>query len=117
MDETVVYRWSEGEFIAPQKISGPGGRALGLITRGDQQYLILVKFITGTREAPQTLQSSAIFRIEGGTFTEIGTFPTCGGTDVAIFKVGDETLVAVSESLSKEVHFWTPTHIYRFISK
>jgi hypothetical protein len=116
-DETVVYRWSQGEFVAPQKISGPGGRALGMITKENHQYLILVKFITGAREAPQTLQSSDIFRAEGEVFTTIGTFPTSGGTDVAVFKVGGDMLVAISESLSADVHFKTPTHIYRFIGK
>jgi hypothetical protein len=116
-DETVVYRWSQGGFVAPQKISGPGGRALGMITKENHQYLILVKFISGARKAPQTLQSSDIFRVKGEVFTNIGTFPTSGGTDVAVFKVGGDMLVAISESLSADVHFKTPTHIYRFIGK
>jgi hypothetical protein len=116
-NETVVYRWSQGEFVAPQRISGPGGRALGMITKENQRYLILVKFITGTREAPQTIQSSEIFRVEGEAFTNIGTFPTSGGTDVSVFKVGGDMLVAISESLSADVHFKAPSHIYRFIGK
>jgi hypothetical protein len=115
--ETAVYRWSHDEFVAPQKISGPGGRALAVFTEENQQYLILVKFITGAREAPQTIQSSEIFRVQGEVFTNIGTFPTRGGTDVAVFKVGGDMLVAIAESLSADVHFKTPSHIYRFIGK
>jgi hypothetical protein len=115
--ETVVYRWSQGRFVAPQTISGPGGRALAVITKENAQYLILVKFITGGREAPQTIQSSEIFKVQEEVFANIGTFPTSGGTDVAVFKVGVDTLVAISESLSADVHFKTPSHIYHFIGK
>jgi hypothetical protein len=42
------------------------------------------------------------------------TFPTFGATDAAVFSIGREKFIAIAESLTKDVRFRTPTHIYRF---
>ncbi|MDT7630962.1 MAG: hypothetical protein QOI50_2892, partial [Pseudonocardiales bacterium] len=41
-------------------------------------------------------------------------FPTSGGTDVAVYPDGNDTLVAVSNSLTADVRFSTETVIYSF---
>ena len=57
---------------------------------------------------------SVIYRLEAGRLNTVATFPTSGGTDAAAFSIGNQSFLAVAESLTKAVRFRTPSRIYRF---
>ena len=51
--------------------------------------LIRVNFILGTPADPRPALDSQVYEWDGGTLREVATFPTCGGTDVAVLADGD----------------------------
>lgn len=114
LGDTLLYRWDGERFARHQVLSGPGGREFAFLSDGGESYLIQVNFLTGTPQAPETALRSVIYRMSEGKLVVADTFATFGATDVAAFKVGNETFVAVAESLSKEVRFRTDSRIYAF---
>ncbi len=76
--------------------------------------MIQVNFITGTPANPNTALRSVIYRLKSGQLNVAGTFPTSGATDAAAFSIGSQAFVAITESLTKDVRFRTPSRIYRF---
>ena len=112
--ETLLYRWNGKTFIEHQILSGPGGREFADVEYNGERYVIQVNFITGTPLNPNTALHSVIYRFQAGQLQVVGTFPTFGATDAAVFSVGSQTFVAIAESLTKDVRFRTPSRIYRF---
>jgi EPTP domain len=114
--DSLLLRWDGERFAPHQVLESTGGREFALLRNGNGLYLIRINFITGTRENPNTALNSQIYRWEDGRFGVVSEFPTFGGTDVAVYAEGDETRVAVSNSLTADVHFSTDTIIYTFTS-
>ncbi|WP_432730654.1 hypothetical protein [Variovorax sp. W6] len=116
-DKTTLYKWSDGRFVPHQVLSGPGGREFEWIPdsegNGDGGWLVLVNFLHGTREAPITQLQSVIYRMRGGELVPVQNFPTSGGTDAASFESGGQRYLVVTNSLSAEVRFRTPSRVYR----
>jgi pimeloyl-ACP methyl ester carboxylesterase len=114
VDDSILYRWDGGRFQIHQKLVGAGGREFALIESGEDIYLVLVRFITGNPQAPNTVLDSVLYRMEKGILKEVERFTTNGGTDVEVFSHNQETLLVVCESLTEEVRFRTDTKIFRF---
>ena len=114
LGDTLVYRWNGTAFVEHQILSGPGGREFAYLEHKGERYVIQVNFITGTPASPNTALASVIYRLEAGRLNIVGTFPTSGGTDAAVFSIGGQSFVAIAESLTKDVRFRTPSRIYRF---
>ncbi|MFI9387873.1 hypothetical protein [Kutzneria sp. NPDC052558] len=112
--ESLVYRWDGSTFVEHQVLAGKGGREFALVENAAGLHLIRVNFIIGPRENPTTALQSQVYRWEDGRFVVVEEFPTAGGTDVAVIGDGEDTLVAVSNSLTPDTHFSTETVIYRF---
>lgn len=114
LGETLLYRWNGQRFVEHQILSGPGGREFAYLEHRGEGYLIQVNFITGTPAKPNPALQSVIYRFQAGQLKIVGTFPTLGATDAAVFSVGTQAFVAVAESLNENVRFKTPSRIYRF---
>ena len=112
--DSLLYRWEGGKFVRHQVLTGKGGREFALVQDDAGLYLIRVNFIIGPRENPTTALQSQVYRWEDGQFAVAAEFPTAGGTDVAVIADGDDTLVAVANSLTPDIQFSTETVIYRF---
>lgn len=112
--ESLVYYWDGSSFQIRQRLKGAGGREFTLIRNGEDVYVAQIRFITGTREAPNTALESVIYRVEDGYLEEIKKFPTLGGTDVSSITVKGETWIIVTESLTKEQRFRVDSQVYRF---
>lgn len=111
MGETVLMRHDGRRYVRQQTICGPGGRELLWDEAGQQ--LLVVHFIQGSREAPQPLLRSVFHRFEAGRLVPATSFETCGGTDAVLFTEAGVRHLAVSESLSPQVRFRTPSRVYR----
>jgi hypothetical protein len=73
-----------------------------------------VNFLQGTREAPQTRLNSLVHRLDAqGRWQVVHEFPTSGGTDACSFRDEGQTFLVVTNSLSAEVRFTTPSDVYR----
>jgi len=57
---------------------------------------------------------SQLYQFIDGKLEIIEQFSTHGGTDVAVYPDGDDTLVAVSNSLTSDIRFTTESVIYTF---
>ena len=57
---------------------------------------------------------SQLYRWRTGKLAVVEEFDTFGGTDVAVIIDDAGTLVAVSNSLTPDIHFSTDTVVYRF---
>ncbi|MDH4560919.1 hypothetical protein [Pseudomonas sp. BN411] len=110
---TLLGRFSDQGFNALQDLGGPGGRELALLEHQGQRYLARVSFITGGREAPQTVQESELFQWRSGRFHKVAGFTTHGGTSAAWFLVDGQPHLAVANSLSPEVRFRNHSQVYR----
>lgn len=115
-DQTVMLRWDGARFVEHQVLSGPGGREFEWIAdaEGEDGRLMQVNFLLGTREAPQPRLDSVIHRLDArGRWAVVDSFPTSGGTDACSFRAGGHTYLVVANSLSADVRFSTPSHVYR----
>src|SRR6202035_136455 len=81
---TRVLRLADGEFTQTQVLDGLGGRELAVARCAGRTFLIRVNFILGTPADPQPALDSQVYEWDGGKLHEVASFPTCGGTDVAV---------------------------------
>ena len=112
-EESLLYRWVDGRFACPRSLSGPGGREFEWFENAGTGYLVLVNFLHGSREAPQTALRSIVYAQVNRTFAIVDTFPTLGGTDATAFEVDNQRYLAVSNSLAADVRFRVDSNIYR----
>jgi hypothetical protein len=112
--DSLLYRWNGEEFVLHQTLEDSGGRELAALETAGGLFLIRVNFITGGRENPTTDLRSQIYRWDAGKLTVVEEFTTWGGTDAAVLADGDDVLLAVSNSLTPDLHFSTESVIYRF---
>lgn len=110
--QTLLHRWVDGRFVIHQVLSGPGGREFCWIETAQGGRLVQVNFLLGTREAPITALQSCIYRFENGQLVVDQLFHTLGGTDATHFTDHGTTYLVVTESLSAEVRFRTPSKVY-----
>lgn len=110
---TVLGRFTDEGFVALQELGGAGGRELALLEHDGCRYLASVTFITGSREAPQTVQDSKVFVWEKDRFQELDTIRTFGATSCSWFIENQVPYLVVANSLSADVRFRNNTQVYR----
>jgi EPTP domain len=86
---TRLLRWDGGQFTEVQVLDGLGARELAVTRCGGLTLLIRINFILGTPADPQPALDSQVYAWDEGRLVEVATFPTCGGTDVAVLAGGD----------------------------
>jgi EPTP domain len=111
---TRVLRLADGQFTDVQVLDGLGARELAVTRCGGRTLLIRVNFILGTPADPQPELDSQVYEWDGGKLHEVATFPTCGGTDVAVLNRGDVAELIVTNSLTPELRFAAETVRYEF---
>ena len=112
--DSTIQRWDGERFVPYQALEGGGGREFAVIESADATYVVRVNFITGGREHPKPDLMSQVYRWEHGRLAVTEEFATFGGTDCAVFAVGGETLVGVSNSLTADIHFASESVLYAF---
>lgn len=99
-----VLRLDDGKFTEVQVLDdGLGARELAVVACAGRTLVIRVNFILGTPADPQPELDSRVYEWDGSGLKEVASFPTCGGTDVAVLSVDDAAGTAefvVSNSLS-----------------
>ncbi len=115
LNASTLYRWDGRQFSPHQTLAGRGARELVSFEGKNGQYLLRVNFITGTQTDPQTALQSQVYQWHDSRLALVEEFPTYGGTDAAFFRIGNELLIAVSNSLSKDVRFRVDSMIYQFL--
>jgi hypothetical protein len=110
---TQLGRFSDAGFEPLQDLGGAGARNLSLIEFEGQRYLVRVDFITGSREAPQTVQNAELFIWRNGGFDSIQRFQTHGATSCAWFVQQGCPYLVVCNSLSADVRFRNDSMVYR----
>jgi hypothetical protein len=81
---TRLLRLDDGQFTEVQVLDGLGARELAVARCAGRTLLIRVNFILGTPADPRPALNSQVYEWDGGKLHEVATFPTCGGTDVAV---------------------------------
>ena len=117
---TRVLRLADGEFTQTQVLDGLGARELAVARCAGRTFLIRVNFILGTPADPEPALDSQVYEWDGGKLHEVASFPTCGGTDVAVLKGGndsndsnaDSVELVVTNSLTPELRFAAETVRY-----
>jgi hypothetical protein len=120
---TRVLRLTGGEFTQTQVLDGLGARELAVAGCAGRTLLIRVNFILGTPADPQPALDSQVYEWDGGKLQEVATFPTCGGTDVAVLSKdvavpsdsegnADSVELVVTNSLTPELRFAAETVRY-----
>ena len=120
---TRVLRLTGGEFTQIQVLDGLGARELAVARCAGRTLLIRVNFILGTPAEPQPALDSQVYEWDGGKLQEVATFPTCGGTDVAVLSKdvavpsdnegnADSVELVVTNSLTPELRFAAETVRY-----
>ena len=109
-----LLRWDGSAFVEHQVLDGPGAREWAVVHGSSGLYVVRVNFITGTPQAPNPQLDSQIYRWHDDRLEVVETFPTSGGTDVAVIEDPGGPLIAVSNALSPDVRFAVTSVIYRF---
>ena len=115
---TRLLRLTGGTFAEVQVLDGLGARELAVTRCGGRTLLIRVNFILGTPADPRPSLDSQIYEWDGQTLSEVATFPTCGGTDVAVLADGDDSArgtveLIVTNSLTPQLRFAADTVRYQ----
>jgi hypothetical protein len=112
---TRVLRLEDGQFTEVQVLDGLGARELAVAQYHGRTLLIRVNFILGTPADPRPELDSQVYAWDGGQLREVATFPTCGGTDVAVLNDGaggDRVQLVVTNSLTPGLRFAAETVCY-----
>lgn len=110
-----VLRLADGQFTDVQVLDGLGARELSVTRWGGRTLLIRINFILGTPADPEPELDSQVYEWDGGKLHEVATFPTCGGTDVAVLhRGGNAAELIVANSLTPELRFAAETVRYEF---
>jgi len=113
---TRLLRLADGQFTEVQVLDGLGAREVAVARYAGRTLLIRVNFILGTPADPQPSLDSQVYEWDGGKLHEVATFPTCGGTDVAVLGDSDENAgpveLIVTNSLTPELRFAAETVRY-----
>jgi hypothetical protein len=108
-----LLRWDGARFAEAQVLDGLGARELAVARCGDRTLLIRVNFILGTPADPEPALDSQVYEWDGGKLHEAATFPTCGGTDVAVLDGDSDTVeLVVTNSLTPQLRFATESVRY-----
>ena len=108
-----LLRWDGARFAEAQVLDGLGARELAIARCGSRTLLIRVNFILGTPADPEPALDSQVYEWDGGKLHEAATFPTCGGTDVAVLDGDSDTVeLVVTNSLTPELRFATESVRY-----
>jgi hypothetical protein len=115
---TRLLRLTGAEFTEVQTLDGLGARELAVARCGGRTLLIRVNFILGTPADPRPSLDSQVYEWDGAELVAVATFPTCGGTDVAVLDGGDDpgrdaVELIVTNSLTPELRFAADTVRYR----
>jgi hypothetical protein len=104
---TRLLRWDGARFAEAQVLDGLGARELAVVRCGGRTLLVRINFILGTPADPQPELDSQVYEWDGGKLHEVATFPTCGGTDVAVLggSEPDTVELVVTNSLTPELRF------------
>ena len=113
LGETTLLRWHGGRFEHAATLSGPGGRELCWLPGGDGGTLVQANFIQGTREAPQPMAHSLLYRWNGRGLAAGQPFASSGATDCAAFEWDGASWLALSNSLDAALRFRADTVVYR----
>jgi hypothetical protein len=113
---TRLLRLTGTQFTEAQVLDGLGARELAVARCGGRTLLIRVNFILGTPADPRPALDSQVYAWDGSRLHEVATFPTCGGTDVAVLDDGDgdgrSVELVVTNSLTPELRFAAETVRY-----
>jgi hypothetical protein len=107
-----LLRLAAGRFTSVQALDGLGARELAVVGCGGRTLVVRVNFILGTPADPQPSLDSQVYEWDGGELRLVATFPTCGGTDVAVLERGDRVELVVTNSLTPELRFAAETVRY-----
>ena len=113
---TRLLRLTGAEFTEAQVLDGLGARELAVARCGGRTLLIRVNFILGTPADPRPSLDSQVYEWDGTELVEVATFPTCGGTDVAVLADGDDrdtVELMVTNSLTPDLRFAADTVRYQ----
>jgi len=111
---TRLLRLTGAEFTEVQVLDGLGARELAVTRCGGRTLLVRVNFILGTPADPRPSLDSQVYGWDGTALAEVATFPTCGGTDVAVISEGGEAVeLIVTNSLTPDLRFAAETVRYR----
>ena len=102
-------------FEEVQVLDGLGARELAVVRCGGRILLVRVNFILGTPADPRPELDSQVYEWDGGKLHQVATFPTCGGTDVAVLDGSspDAVGLVVTNSLTPELRFSAETVCYQ----
>jgi len=115
LHDSLWLRWSDGAFRPHQTLSGPGGREFLWLPQ--EQRLLQVNFLLGTRDAPQPELESTFHRLHGQAMVIDERFATSGATDACSFEDDGRVFLVVANSLSGQIRFRTPSRVYRLAGK
>ena len=107
-----VYRWDGSAFIKHQELQNDGGRSFAKLEHDGELYVFLTNFITGTREAPQTLHDAIVYKWHKGELSKVTHYLTYGGTASCPFNIAGQNYLAVSNSLSSDIRFRVDSVVY-----
>ena len=111
-DPPRLLRWDGGRFEPHQQLEGLGARELRVFERAGRLFVARVNFILGTPQQPRPSLESQIYAWDGDGLRVVATFPTCGGTDVAVVDDGEDLQLLVANSLTPEIRFAASTVLY-----
>ncbi|WP_367605903.1 hypothetical protein [Legionella sp. W05-934-2] len=110
---SMIYQFKQGKWEPLQTLNGTGGRNFTYFKYKGDDYLLRINFITGSREKPVSVLKSPLYRWNGNQFEQVEEITTYGGVSANPFMHGGQLMIAVANSLSKDLRFKQPSLIYQ----
>lgn len=107
-----IYRWNGSAFVQHQELQNDGGRSFAQLEHAGELYVFLTNFITGTRDAPQTVHNAIVYKWQNGELSKVMHYQTSGGTASCPFVIDGQNYLAVSNSLSADIRFRVDGMVY-----
>lgn len=111
--DSIIYEFRDGSWQPMQKLTGAGGRNFVHFKYQDNDYLLRINFIEGSRTNPKTRLKSPLYKWNGKQFEQIETITTYGGVSASLFDHAGQLMIAVANSLNEHVRFDQRSVIYQ----
>ena len=109
---SVLLRWTGARFEVVQTLDGLGAREVTVVSLAGRIFVVRINFILGSPASPQPVLTSEIYEFAAGSLHRVATFPTTGGTDVAVIDRDDRIELVVANSLTPQLRFANDSVVY-----
>ncbi len=113
---TTLYRWQGGQFQLVQTIDTEisGANGVTIYQKNGTTWAFIAHYTGGTRDSPEIMTKSSIYRWDGGRFKFVAYYPSLASSSTQVWVGRDQQFyLGVANQSTVDFDYRTPSKIYQ----